>query len=1259
MNKKKTLSLIVMLSLFLSLFQPIGSTVLAEDIDYFESSQLTINGEATTWSVTGTRSTTFGDRTAAPNGFEYYSATDINFTLTKALSELEAGTYEFSIELFSEQATPGPQAAFIIETSEGQFSTPISYTGSSWNTPAKLSINNIAVGEDGVATINVQMISSGEHYGYLHNIQLIKGESSSVGQAKVSPNSAILRPNATQQLQTVLEAGQMAIYRSTEETIATVSSTGEVTAVSDGETTIVADIYENEELIASGSSTVYVSSTLQSDLNAEIAVQPVAELQSNNRDDFMMGADISMLHALSEVGRKFYNTEGEEQQLVDILQDAGVNWVRLRAWVDPTDGQGNSYGAGNVDTNTMVSMAQQAKAAGLNVLVDLHYSDFWADPGRQNTPKAWANLTAAELEQQVYDYTYETLEALYDANVYPDMIQVGNEINDGLLWPLGKGVQGAKPYLASGIKAVRDFETDKSGEHIDIVLHRANPNDGVNRVSSFYATYNDLDYDVIGLSYYPFWHGSLQNLQTVMDSLAAQYNKKVAVVETSYAYTLEDTILNGETAHVFGEAQVKEGGYLATVQGQASALRDVIAAVAKVPNEQGVGIFYWEPSWLMGTDTGWGTTHAASYQKESIPTDGGSGWANQGLFNYFGEALPSLYVFDQVRESDDTYTEPTLVAVEDIEITTSQTVYVAPPTKVKALFSDDTYREVNVTEWSPSKYDVELPGSHTLIGKLSTGDEVVANVVVRPYNYVVNPGYESSDMSAWTLIGSERSNEAKFSGSYAVHFWNKSEVSAKQTVTNLPDGIYELSVQTRIGIEGDPIADTSKLYARAGEQEYSEPLVVTGWDAWRQIKIENIKVEDGQLEIGAIVYDAIGDYGDFDDWELIRTGTLETTPSPSPNPNPNPSPTTEPIIEQTIYPLSKEQLNGVNVWKAMVNAGDTKATIDISVALQASETDVVVLQWGDRTIELSLEQLAAIVKGKKDSTITVEWSKLSNNASVKPNGSAGAAVSLAGQPFALSIIAGEDVSEVYASVTLPLSAEADPTKQWALYEIDLLGTLHYVGGKQIDGKLHAIISNKASYVIAAVTRQYPDVLEQSEALKKLTAIGVIQGDANGKANLDQSLTRAELSKMITSMLDLEGNSEARQLNLAISVSQASEETYRYVDVSSSHWASSYIQLMSQQGWLMGTGNERFAPAGKISYEQLYAIAARVLDLDISDITEQQTTFAASQWAAPYIQALLEVGVLSPDQATSLNFQDEVTREAAFELLYQLLAVIEQ
>src|SRR5690606_1956343 len=227
--------------------------------------------------------------------------------------------------------------------------------------------------------------------------------------------------------------------------------------------------------------------------------------------------------------------------------------------------------------------------------------------------------------------------------------------------------------------------------------------------------------------------------------------------------------------------------------------------------------------------------------------------------------------------------------------------------------------------------------------------------------YVINPGLEHGDMSAWELVNSSRSTDAAYSGSYAIHFWDQDTLSAKQHFTNLPNGEYELSVHTRIGVDEHPIAESSVLYAAAGDKLYTTPLEVTGWDKWKKITVSNIVVEDGTLEIGVLVNEANNDYGDFDDWELIRISGAEPTPYPS---NPVTVPVEAPI-------LTAATIDGKTVLTAKLSDTAEELKLSIHELNRAADADIVI-EWGQSTIVIGREQLEQSIKDITIQGITVK-----------------------------------------------------------------------------------------------------------------------------------------------------------------------------------------------------------------------------------------------------------------------------------------------
>ena len=414
--------------------------------------------------------------------------------------------------------------------------------------------------------------------------------------------------------------------------------------------------------------------------------------------EFIKGMDVSTLIEQEACGARYFD-HGKEGDALQILKSYGTNYVRLRLWNDPYAEDGSPYGAGTNDLEKTVTLAKRAKALDMGVLLDLHYSDFWADPGKQNLPKAWRGYTPEQLEQAVEDYTREVMEVLHRENAAPTMVQVGNEITNGLLWPTGRkpwkneDSEGGDPegytniarYVSAGIRGVKAVDPK-----VPIMIHL--DNGGLN---SMYVDWFDHyveqgeDFDIIGLSYYPFWHGKLEELSFNMQDMARRYGKKICVAEVSMGFTMEDyrkyevpsdireslkeackvrleteagkmkdrkgalEVLHEETLEDWGRSNrmgmatrpelVAKLPYPMTKEGQADFMLDVMRRVKEVPG--GMGFFYWEPAWTPVPGCGWATKEALAYTGEKGKE--GNEWANQALFDYEGNTLPAL---DEIRD---------------------------------------------------------------------------------------------------------------------------------------------------------------------------------------------------------------------------------------------------------------------------------------------------------------------------------------------------------------------------------------------------------------------------------------------------------------------------------------------------------------------------------------------------------------------------------------------------------------------------------
>lgn len=353
--------------------------------------------------------------------------------------------------------------------------------------------------------------------------------------------------------------------------------------------------------------------------------------------DFYMGVDPGTLLEVEAAGDRFYDG-GTQGDALEIMADSGANLVRLRMWNDPYSASGQPYGGGTNDLSKTIELAQRAKALGMDVLLDLHYSDFWADPGKQFKPKAWENQGYSQLVNSVRSYTSDVVSQMDAAGAKPDIVQVGNEITNGMLWPQGSTDNWSQlaGLLEAGIEGVH-----QGGSDIEIALHLdRGGNNGAYRNWFDNATSRGLDFDIIALSYYPYWHGTLGDLQYNLNDVSSRYGKDVLIVETAYAHTLNDCDGGG---NIFTSDHADRSGYPATVQGQTDFLRDVRDAVADVPNDRGRGLVWWEPAWI--GDTSWALSAGMDYIDDHAGES--NAWDNQALFDCDGNKLSTLDVFGE------------------------------------------------------------------------------------------------------------------------------------------------------------------------------------------------------------------------------------------------------------------------------------------------------------------------------------------------------------------------------------------------------------------------------------------------------------------------------------------------------------------------------------------------------------------------------------------------------------------------------------
>ena len=320
-----------------------------------------------------------------------------------------------------------------------------------------------------------------------------------------------------------------------------------------------------------------------------ISSTTIALAQKKNKLAFAKGADVSWLPQMEATGYRFYDTDGKEKDCLQLLKERGMNTIRLRVFVNPSQDKAS----GHCSKEETVAMALRAQKAKMRIMIDFHYSDTWADPAKQAKPAAWANLSFDALQNKVYEHTFDVLTALKKAGVTPEWVQVGNEIPGGMLWPDGSTNNWAQlaQLLNKGYEATKAVNAK-----IKVIVHVDEGNNN-EKFRCFFdkATEHQVKYDVIGLSYYPFWikkdySETIADLQNNLNDMASRYQKEVMVVEV--------------------------GGVDEQVQNTRELLAATIKAVRAVPNNKGLGVLYWEPQGAKS----WSGYGLSAWQQDGKPS---------------------------------------------------------------------------------------------------------------------------------------------------------------------------------------------------------------------------------------------------------------------------------------------------------------------------------------------------------------------------------------------------------------------------------------------------------------------------------------------------------------------------------------------------------------------------------------------------------------------------------------------------------------
>ena len=575
-------------------------------------------------------------------------------------------------------------------------------------------------------------------------------------------------------------------------------------------------------------------------------------------DDFAFGADLSMVAEVERNGGVYYNEEGVEEDVFQILARDGVNYARFRLWNDPKNSEGLPYGGGNNDLATDIALAKRAKAAGMKVLLDFHYSDFWADPAKQHLPKAWGDAMAFDIGDYVAEFTSESLAAFKAAGVTVDSCQIGNETNNGIAGFSTSEPATVESIVSSGVAAAKSVFPE-----IKTLVHLTNIK-SPRGVYKFLDAVKNVDYDIVGLSYYPFWHGSKENLLNVMNKIRDDYNRPTMVVETSYGFT--DEIKEGYCANTYNSSTFETpGGYLTSVQGQATEVSDIISTISKVKDNYGQGIFYWEPAWLPIKGAGWATAVGQYYDDNNGADgtaaqataagykDGLSSWSNQGWFSYTGKALASASTYAHIQKGDRTVKEEIKgLRTEEIDVNVNLiSGKVTLPSTAQVITNLDALRSLSVA-WDQDQIAEILEkgdGEYVVTGRVDGKFEIKCNVTAET-NYVKDYSFEEQADGEEVPVGEpwviesqlpkatriEAKSEGNLDGEKYFHWYNASDFSftLSQKLTGVRKGVYDLSTHI---MAGDLPTDYTKYdlwYQIEGKAKVSLdiiPIVVKGWGA--------------------------------------------------------------------------------------------------------------------------------------------------------------------------------------------------------------------------------------------------------------------------------------------------------------------------------------------------------------------------------------------------------------------------------------------
>ncbi|RIA75834.1 arabinogalactan endo-1,4-beta-galactosidase [Anaeroplasma bactoclasticum] len=578
--------------------------------------------------------------------------------------------------------------------------------------------------------------------------------------------------------------------------------------------------------------TLSTSVTLDTNVG-DITTNEVTHTIQDSGDTFFKGMDSSAVPALEAAGVTYKNDNGDVEDVFKVLADHGVNYIRVRVWNDPYYTDSNnvkySYGGGNCDLANAIAIGKRANKYGMKLLVDFHYSDFWADPEKQKLPKAWEGYSDSQIVTAIYDFTYASLTEMKDAGIDVGMVQVGNETNDALCGHMGDSNMSAIcSFFNSGSSAVRAVYPSAL-----VAVHFANP--------SNYSDYQwyaselnkySVDYDVFGTSYYPYWHGSLNNLSKLLSEIADTYNKDVCVLETAYANTEEytDSRSDGYNNTVFTREQELADNtnsslpYEFTVDGQKNAVINLMDTI-KNKTTNGLGVFYWEGTWIKTPSSSASITNSYSNDSEVY----GTGWGNKYAY-YYDSANYKL--------------ENGGCAIEN-----------------EAFFDENGNPFDSLNAF---KVDVSSAITRSTDGYASAT--------------LCNSSFEDESLDGWVLRssvdGTWPKKDYKNDGSYGLSFGSSSSYTLDlyQDISYITYGTYSFSLD----VMGNILSSNIYIYVSINGVKTTVSAPLAGWDSWKTYTVTFSATLEDTVEVGFYV-SASGIWGYIDNAKLERVDSSSGT----------------------------------------------------------------------------------------------------------------------------------------------------------------------------------------------------------------------------------------------------------------------------------------------------------------------------------------------------------------------------------------------